>query len=170
MTRSSSRQWTILASRSSRSATTTWKSRFDPASRFGSHPSRSIADSVSIEQFLGSWSLHVESWTHAPNPSLHVIRYEDLLTKPMTAFKGVAEFLGLDPPRERLTRAIEFSSFDILHEQEQRHGFRESSTFAKAFFHSGTAGQWRKILSAAQVDAVLGVHRETMERFGYVPT
>ena len=130
----------------------------------------SSADSHNIEQFFGSWSLNVNSWTRAPNPSLRVIRYEDLLTKPMTAFKGMAEFLGLDPPRERLTRAIEFSSFDTLREQEQRHGFREGSTFAEAFFRSGTAGQWRKILSAAQVDAVLGAHRETMERFGYVPS
>ena len=42
--------------------------------------------------------------------------------------------------------------------------------FAEAFFRSGIAGQWRKILSAAQVDAILGAHRETMERFDYLPT
>ena len=131
---------------------------------------RSFADPVNVEQFFGSWSLHVDSWTNAPNPSLHVIRYEDLLTKPMTTFKGVAGFLGLDPPRERLTRAIEFSSFDTMRGQEKRHGFREKSMFSEAFFRSGTAGQWRKILSAAQVDAMRGAHRETMERFDYLPT
>ena len=130
---------------------------------------RSFADPVNVEQYFGSWSLHVHSWTHAPDPSLHVICYEDMLTKPLTAFKGVAEFLGLEPPQERLAAAIEFSSFNVLREQEQRHGFREKSMFAEAFFHSGTASQWRKILSAAQVDAVLGAHRDQMERYGYVP-
>ena len=131
---------------------------------------RSFADPVNVEQLFGSWSLHVHSWTHAPSPSLHVIRYEDMLTKPMTAFKGVAAFLGLDPTQDRLTTAIEFSSFDVLRAQERRHGFREKSMFAEAFFRSGASAQWRKILSAAQVDAVLDAHRDEMERFGYVPT
>ncbi len=130
---------------------------------------RSFADPVNVDQVFGSWSLHVHSWTHAPTPSLYVIRYEDMLTKPMTAFQSVAAFLGLEPPQERLSSAIEFSSFDVLREQEQRHGFREKSMFAEAFFRSGTAAQWRKILSASQVDAVLGAHRDQMERFGYLP-
>ena len=68
---------------------------------------RSFADPVNVEQYFGSWLLHVHSWTHAPDPSLHVICYEDMLTKPLTAFKGVAEFLGLEPPQERLAAAIE---------------------------------------------------------------
>ncbi len=131
---------------------------------------RSFADPVNVEQLFGSWSLHVHSWTHAPNRSLHVIRYEDMLTQPMTAFKGVATFLRLDSPQERLANAIEFSSFDVLREQERRHGFREKSMFAEAFFRSGTSAQWRKILSAAQRDAMLEAHRDEMERFAYVPT
>ena len=42
--------------------------------------------------------------------------------------------------------------------------------FAEAFFRSGTSAQWRKILSAAQRDAMLEAHRDEMERFAYVPT
>ena len=129
----------------------------------------SFADPLNIPQKFGSWSLHVESWTQTPHTGLHVVRYEDMLAKPMTTFRAAARFLGLDPPRERMARAIEFSSFNVLREQEQRRGFREKSLFAEAFFNSGTAGQWRKILSAAQVEAVLGAHRQQMERFRYVP-
>jgi hypothetical protein len=39
----------------------------------------------------------------------------------------------------------------------------------EAFFREGTAGQWRTILTPAQVSAVVSVHREQMARFGYVP-
>ena len=38
-----------------------------------------------------------------------------------------------------------------------------------AFFREGKAEQWRKILTPAQVAAIVGAHREQMARFGYVP-
>ena len=129
----------------------------------------SLPDTLNIAQKFGSWSGHVESWTQASHAALHTVRYEDMLAKPMTTFRAAAKFLGLAPPRERLVRAIEFSSFNVLRGQEQRHGFREKSHFAEAFFRSGTAGQWRKTLSAAQVDAVVRAHRQQMERFTYLP-
>jgi hypothetical protein len=117
----------------------------------------------------GSWSEHVMSWTHRPSPGLHVVRYEDMLESPHKTFAGVAAFLGLKPARERLEKAIKLSSFKVLREQEKRHGFIERTANAEWFFREGKAGQWRKTLSSAQVDAVIGAHREQMSRFGYWP-
>jgi hypothetical protein len=51
----------------------------------------------------------VLSWTNQPGPWLHIIRYEDMLKKPVVAFSRAARFLGLNPPRDRLERAIEHS-------------------------------------------------------------
>src|SRR5512147_1093433 len=71
--------------------------------------------------------MHVYSWTNKPGPWLHVVRYEDMLGKPSSAFAKVARFLGLSPERERLERAIRLSSFESLRSQEEKKGFRERS-------------------------------------------
>src|SRR5262249_50110260 len=122
-----------------------------------------------VHELLGSWSEHVESWTAKPNKALHILRYEDMLAKPQTAFGGITRFLVLKVPRERLERAIARSSFRVLQEQERRYGFKEKGEFAERFFREGKSGQWRKALSPAQVDRVVSAHAEQMKRFGYLP-
>ena len=116
-----------------------------------------------------TWSTHVFSWTKQPGPWLHVVRYEDMLRKPVVAFSRVAKFLGLNPPRDRIERAIKLSSFESLRAQEDAQGFRERSYKAEKFFRVGKAGQWRTALSKAQIDRVVESHKTQMERFGYWP-
>ncbi len=122
-----------------------------------------------VHELLSSWSEHVESWTAKPSRALHVVRYEDMLTKPQTAFGGIVRFLGLKPPRPRLERAIARSSFRVLREQERRHGFKEKSEQAERFFREGKAGQWREALTPEQIERVVSAHRQQMQRFGYYP-
>ena len=119
-------------------------------------------------QYYGSWSLNVSSWTQTAMPALHVARYEDLQDRPLETFAGVARFLGLEPPRERLERAISNSSFETLKAQEEDHGFAERTEHTR-FFREGRAGGWKTVLSEQQVAQVVSDHREQMERFGYVP-
>ena len=122
-----------------------------------------------IAQFLGDWSGHVRSWTAAPSTQLIVVRYEDMLATPSATFGGVAGFLGLTPPAERLDQAVEFSSFKVLQTQEAEAGFKERAISEDQFFRAGTAGQWRDRLSTKQIAAVVDAHREQMARFGYLP-
>ncbi len=122
-----------------------------------------------VYQHLRTWSEHVQSWTQHPHPGLHVIRYEDMLEQPEPTFRGVTAFLGLKPPRDRLLRAIERCRFEELRKREEAQGFRERSDFAERFFREGRAGQWREVLSAAQVARVVDAHRPVMQRFGYLP-
>ncbi len=116
-----------------------------------------------------SWSFHVESWTGQQRPGLAVLRYEDMLKSPVKAFGGLVSFMGLTPPRQRLERAIERASFKALREQEDRKGFQEKSPFAQKFFRAGRAGQWRDLLTQAQIDRVVEQNKEQMQRFGYWP-
>lgn len=121
-----------------------------------------------VRQVYSSWSNHVKSWTQRRGPNVHVLRYEDMFSQPFKTFGGVARFLGLNPPRERLQRAIANSSFKVLRAQEQEHGFVERTAHSR-FFRVGQAGQWRKVLSPEQVAATVSAHREQMARFRYVP-
>ncbi|MDD3443805.1 MAG: sulfotransferase domain-containing protein [Zavarzinia sp.] len=123
-------------------------------------------DSIITHQ--GSWSEHVLSWTHVPMPGFHTVRYEDMEQKPMKTFGGIAHFLGLKPSRERLERAIKFSSFKVLQNQEAKHGFKERSSFSERFFRVGKSGQWKNKLTPEQVAEIEHDHGEQMRRFGYL--
>jgi len=123
-----------------------------------------------VPEVHSSWSHHVASWTANPNPQLLVLRYEDLLNEPQKYFKATANFLGLNPPQERLDRAIKFSSFKVLKAQEEAKGFRERPKVSKqSFFREGRAEQWREELTPEQIRKIISDHGEQMERFGYIP-
>jgi hypothetical protein len=130
---------------------------------------QSVNEPVHCYEIHGTWSEHVSSWTQRPSAGLHVLRYEDMGNLPIKTFGGVAAFLGLKVPRERLDRAIKLSSFRVLQEQEKRHGFIERSANSQRFFRAGKSGQWRKLLTPAQVAAIGEAHGEQMARFGYWP-
>jgi hypothetical protein len=121
-----------------------------------------------VRQVYGTWSMNVQSWTQVPMPSLHVMRYEDMYSQPFQTFATVARFLGLNPPRERLQKAIDNSSFKALQRQERQHGFIERSANSR-FFREGRPGQWRKALSEEQIARIVEAHREQMARFDYIP-
>jgi len=123
-----------------------------------------------VPEIHSSWSHHVESWTAEPNPQKLVLRYEDLLNEPQKYFGLTCRFLGLNPPKERLDRAIRFSSFKVLKEQEEKDGFQERSKKATAnFFREGRTDQWREELTPEQVRRIISDHREQMQRFNYIP-
>jgi hypothetical protein len=116
-----------------------------------------------------SWSRHVESWTGQPHRALHIMRYEDMLGRPLETFSGLARFLGLPEDRNRLRHAIKLSSFDALRKKEEEGGFIERSSSQKRFFREGKAGGWRDKLTRSQVESLVAVHEQQMRRFGYWP-
>ncbi|HEX6866707.1 MAG TPA: sulfotransferase domain-containing protein, partial [Caulobacteraceae bacterium] len=80
---------------------------------------------TSVYEVYGSWSQHVESWTRKPHRAIYVMRYEDMLERPMETFGGLARHLLLPATREQLQLAIDRSSFDELKKQEEEEGYRE---------------------------------------------
>lgn len=127
------------------------------------------ASKTNVPEYHSDWSSHVKSWTQTPYPALHVVRYEDLAARPIPTFGAIARFLGIDPKRDRLTRAVRFSSFKVLKAQEKKYGFIERTPVQNSFFRSGKSGGWRKQLAEEQISRLLAHHREQMERFDYVP-
>ena len=142
----------------------------DEAIRILNDPTNgTVGNDIIVYEVHKSWSIHVHSWTQAASPGLLVLRYEDMLHKPLAAFSKVSQFLGLNAPRQRLERAVELSSFDSLRKQEEKRGFRERSNKTDKFFRVGKAGQWREVLTQAQIDRVVEANKEQMQRFGYWP-
>lgn len=127
------------------------------------------ASATHVPEHQSDWSSHVKSWTQRPNPALHIVRYEDLKADPARYFGAIARFLGVTPEPARLDKAIRFSSFDALREQEDKTGFIERTPVQDRFFRSGRVGDWRTGLTPAQARRLIDRHREQMQRFNYVP-
>jgi len=125
--------------------------------------------SPQLTQKLLSWSGHVRSWLDAPDIRLHVVRYEDMLTQPDTTFTEIIHFLKLDDNPDRIRRAIAFSSFNEVRQQEEQKAFSERKAEKTPFFRRGKAGSWRDELSSAQIDRILHDHGDLMLQFGYLP-
>ncbi len=117
----------------------------------------------------GSWSEHVGSWAARPNPTILVMRYEDLVAKPEENFGAVARHLMMAPTDDQLRRAIALTRFDRLRQNEVEAGFVERPHDINTFFREGRAGQWRERLNADQVARVVKAHQPLMRRFGYLP-
>ncbi|MEM8876878.1 MAG: sulfotransferase domain-containing protein [Pseudomonadota bacterium] len=122
-----------------------------------------------VYEVYGSWSQHVESWTRNPHRTVHVMRYEDMLTDPHAAFGALARHLLLTPTKTQLDRAVELSSFEKLKAQEEQNSFREKPIAAERFFRAGKEGQWREVLTGEQITRIVTDHELQMRRFGYWP-
>ena len=121
-----------------------------------------------VQQHLLSWSEHVLSWVDAPGLNRLVIRYEDMLIEPHRTFTQAAKFLQLPTDPVRIARAINFSDFKVLSQQEAVNGFIERPGKAGLFFRHGKSGGWHSRLSQEQVQRVLTDHGDVMQRFGYL--
>ena len=103
------------------------------------------------------------------HPALHVVRYEDMISQPLKIFSAIASFLGMRVDKNRLRRAVRFSSFNTLAGQEKLNGFIERTPVQEKFFRSGKAGAWKKKLTEDQVKNIVAIHRQQMARFDYLP-
>jgi hypothetical protein len=120
-----------------------------------------------VVEYVSSWSQNVASWTWRPHPKIIVLRYEDLFAAPEQKFSELVEFLGLKPPSSQFARALRYSNFAALSEQEQKQGFKERSGSASAFFRHGQPGEGSKVLPANLIQSILDTHGEQMTRFAY---
>lgn len=135
----------------------------------GSDTTGTPTDENNVASVLASWSTHVDSWTRDTSGATCVLRYEDLLQKPLKHFGALTRFLGLPQDRGRLQRAIDHSNFATLKRLEEREGFVERSPNSQRFFRSGRQNQWRDLLTPLQVQQLVDDHRAMMARFDYIP-
>lgn len=131
--------------------------------------SRTKGSEGRIAGMIGSWRQNVDSWGKMHPDALLVLRYEDMLHKPLEAFGAVNKFLGANKSTELLERAIELSSFDQLKSKEAEKGYREASDKTEKFFRSGKSEQWKTELTKDQIKRIVDTNYKQMKHFGYIP-
>ena len=118
-------------------------------------------------EFMSDWTSHNDSWIRQDEIPMLSLRYEDMLSDTEACFSEIIRFTGLDFAEDRLKKAVAFSSFGQLRNQEKQKGFQERQATAKSFFRKGRAGDWQNALSPEQVSKIVDAHGPLMERFGY---
>ncbi|NJD90895.1 MAG: sulfotransferase domain-containing protein [Geobacter sp.] len=121
-----------------------------------------------LRQKLHTWSNHVQSWLdNAPFP-VCLLSYEDMKTNPQETFTRAVRFAGLDFDQVRIEKAIRFSAFEAVRQQEEAEGFQEKSASSKRFFRKGVIGSWLEELTIEQMQQIVTDHGPVMRRFGYL--
>ena len=121
-----------------------------------------------LRQKLGSWSQHVKSWTAQNNIPVHVMRYEDMKADTYQSFSEAVYFLGIDAGVSEIQKAIEYSQFELLEQQEKEEGFHERMIKASSFFRKGSIGEGSQFFSEDIINEIVENHKEVLQRFGYL--
>jgi len=156
---------------------------FDVAVSFGHHNEMPIERAVQalatdtyyvpaygpyVDQYPTSWRRFQASWIDAAGLSPLVLRYEDMVRSPTTAFAQVLTFLNVRIDEARLADSIRATDFDTLASQEKTHGFAEGDPHGKVpFFREGRIGVWQDVLSTEQVENLKQACGKELIRLGY---
>ena len=121
-----------------------------------------------MRQHLSDWSSHVNSWTLKPSFPVCVIRYEDMLSDTFETFNKALNFIGWQYTPEEILKAIAATSFDVLSKQETEKGFSEKFRKSPKFFRSGTMRNWEKELTKEQVNKLILINKNTLNKYKYI--
>ena len=122
-----------------------------------------------VRQYLGSWDMHVKGWTTQKIKPLLVVRYEDMISKPIDVFTAITKFLNLEVNKNVLKSCIQNTSFKNLKALEIKHGFDENPNYndKKYFFRKGKQGEGKKLLTNCQYKLIENSFNFTLKKYFY---
>lgn len=102
-----------------------------------------------LKEYLSSWDKHTDSWMAfgQKNPEKYLlIRYEDMVSKPLTTFGKVVKHCEFNFSELKLAKSVVWSDFKEMKTEEENleSGFQEAVKGRK-FFRSGMIGSGSKI-------------------------
>ena len=117
------------------------------------------------------WDYHVSSWL-IPNYPKIVIKYEDMIDKPIQTIMQLIMFLknvGVKSnfTDQKILNTLKSTSFTNLNKMETELGFEES-IYGTKFFNIGKKNQWKKSLSTLHTQDIEKSFSQTMKKFGYL--
>lgn len=140
----------------------------EAATMMDSREARISGPESQIDAFVGNWSMHVRSWFASDGFPVQVLRYEDMLDDPETAFRDVLDLLGIEVDAAQLAHAIEMASFKNLSALEERKGFIEKSKHQDRFFREGRKGAGAHSLPDSVQERLLAAHGAVMKNLKYL--
>ena len=111
-----------------------------------------------LHQKLLSWSSHVKSWVDATGLDVCLIRYEDMLRRPLEAFGRAVGFCSLRTIRNGWRGQSGFHRLKPSKSRKIGPGSKETPSGVTCFFRKGMSGSWRESLTAGQVRRIVRDH------------
>jgi hypothetical protein len=123
-----------------------------------------------IPVYLSTWTNHVNTWTNTDKFEIMVLRYEDMVSNPTTAFTKILTYYF---PQEKINnsafkKAMQLTKLNTLREKEKKQGFVEASKHNDAFFGDGNNEKWKKQLTIDQIKTIETDHADVMKRYQYL--
>lgn len=124
---------------------------------------------------FGSWADNVRSWIgeREADPNFILLRYEDLLSDPVSGLRRIAPLLSLGiADTAAFEQAVARSSADRMRELEKKESHQWATTRHtrgdKAFVRAAGSGTWLKELPAEEAARIEQRWPDLMRRFGYL--
>ena len=121
-----------------------------------------------VNQYLGSWDMHVNSWNEQKYAPVLLIRYEDLIKKTAYSFTKLSKFLNLTDDKKIISKAIKRTEFSKLKQVELKKGFKEKPLGTDLFFRSGKIGEGYKSLNKNQIKKIEKEFESTLAKYDYL--
>lgn len=143
-----------------------------------------LAEDLSLEEYVhsfvsgdvdryGTWRENVGSWLGARRGSEEflLVRYEDLLARPVEELRSVARLLHVEENEDRLHRAIELSSADRMRDLEKTQGWKpeKRSREDKLFVRHARSGNWKTSLPEGLARLIEERWGDMMRELDYLP-
>ena len=125
---------------------------------------------------ISSWKNHYNSWKQFKKNYL-LIKYEDLIQDPYNEFNKLSDYLSkilnLNFEKEKIKKAVNSNSFEVLKKLEINNGFaeaiREKKTGKiKRFFNLGPDNDWKKLLDDDLRENIEKEFKNEMIELGYI--
>ncbi len=124
---------------------------------------------LQLRQRLLDWSGHARSWLGQTEVPVHLLRYEDMLARPLETFRGAVRFAGLDHDDAQIAAALEQCRFDPAPREGTRTRVPRASDQGESLFPRRAFGfRGADKLTDDLVARVLADHGDVMRRFGYL--
>jgi aryl sulfotransferase len=115
--------------------------------------------------FWGNMHHNQSWWNYRHLDNVFLIHYADLKADPLGEIRRIANFLNIELADEALVKVVEQTSFGTMRQRaiDRDAASDGPSTFrdgARTFFHKGTNGRWRDVLTEQE----LAMYEQTKAR------
>ena len=129
-------------------------------------------------QFISSWEKNYQSWINQKIFSVKLIRYEDLVVKPLDIFREIIEFIQNTIQKKedfnffKAQNAIKSANFEKMKNMEKNNGFLEAVLSKNdpkkiPFFHLGPKNDWKNIFDLTYQKKINLLFKANLKELNY---
>lgn len=115
------------------------------------------------------WHEHVQEWLKNPyDAEMMILRYEDLLTKPLSEMQRFCQFAKIERTDTHLEWAIQNAKFDAMQQRETSFGMPGDFPKDKRFVRRGVSGSYKDEMPQEALELFMKLSEETLRRTSYL--